>query len=324
MTDQATRIVPAGWYEDPASTAHVRWWNGMAWTEHTTVRPTASPQPDPTPVAAVVEDVVAAPGIDDTATADRIAEVRELERQYGIGTAEHGVIAPDTEADLRAAAEPEIYRPSWRDEGEVEEPRRHRRARRRATASSWLIALWPVFTLVTLIVAGYLYIYVSAEPRLVGIPVILGVVIVPLLLTIVWAMADARKLKQFGHQPASPAFALLGPLVYLIARRTRVRGNGPLVTLLVLTLLAVGGPVAAWYTDVAAPVVTALKIQQTVSEALIGSGTVRSVSCPIFIESTTPGTLYTCDAVLPDGTSHAVWVSIDTTDGEFSYSLSLR
>lgn len=39
MTDQATRVVPAGWYEDPSDAAQVRWWNGIAWTDHTQAKP---------------------------------------------------------------------------------------------------------------------------------------------------------------------------------------------------------------------------------------------------------------------------------------------
>lgn len=39
MTDQATRVVPAGWYEDPSDASQVRWWNGIAWTDHTQPKP---------------------------------------------------------------------------------------------------------------------------------------------------------------------------------------------------------------------------------------------------------------------------------------------
>jgi hypothetical protein len=39
VTDQATRVVPAGWYEDPSDPAQVRWWNGINWTDHTQAKP---------------------------------------------------------------------------------------------------------------------------------------------------------------------------------------------------------------------------------------------------------------------------------------------
>jgi hypothetical protein len=57
MTDQMTRVVPAGWYDDPKSSEHVRWWNGLGWTDHVEVKPTApaaqpaaaAPAPEPAP-----------------------------------------------------------------------------------------------------------------------------------------------------------------------------------------------------------------------------------------------------------------------------------
>jgi len=33
------KVVPAGWYDDPASRRKVRWWNGVAWTEHVATKP---------------------------------------------------------------------------------------------------------------------------------------------------------------------------------------------------------------------------------------------------------------------------------------------
>ncbi|PKQ25616.1 MAG: hypothetical protein CVT64_09355 [Actinobacteria bacterium HGW-Actinobacteria-4] len=37
---------PAAWYPDPTNPAHLRYWNGMSWTEHTA--PAGSSQPPPT------------------------------------------------------------------------------------------------------------------------------------------------------------------------------------------------------------------------------------------------------------------------------------
>jgi len=33
------KVIPAGWYDDPADRRLVRWWNGIAWTEHTAEKP---------------------------------------------------------------------------------------------------------------------------------------------------------------------------------------------------------------------------------------------------------------------------------------------
>lgn len=349
MTDQAIRVVPAGWYEDPASSAHVRWWNGLAWTEHTTLKPTEPPRPQ------VVQQQVAqqpaqptyldtysqrGQGLGQTAdgtvttstgsvhtaeTLARIAEARELERQYGISTAEHDVIVQAATAGAAEEAQSQAY--------EGERTRAARRALeaeyedvddRTSTASSWFIALWPLLTVVAAVVAAYVYFYVTPEPTVAGIPVVAGVLVVPYLLTLIWAAADARTLRQRGHRPASAALALLGPLVYLIARRARVRGVGPLVTLILLTLAVVGGPVAAYMTGAAAPATKALEIQQAIRADLVGSGQLASVTCPVFVESLTAGSLYTCNGTTPDGAAKRVWVSIEDRDGAFAYALDVR
>ncbi|WBU38379.1 DUF2510 domain-containing protein [Homoserinibacter sp. YIM 151385] len=38
-----TRVVPAGWYDDPESSENVRWWNGLGWTEHVERKPETAP-----------------------------------------------------------------------------------------------------------------------------------------------------------------------------------------------------------------------------------------------------------------------------------------
>lgn len=340
MTDQATRVVPAGWYEDPASSAHVRWWNGLAWTEHTALKPTPTPVAQPETAThndgfgsgrygdgyASQEQVTTATG--STATPEtlaRIAEARELERQYGISTAENDIIMQAAQGDASysganygGASTGSDYRP-WNaePEPEYEEPGTN-------TASAWFIALWPLLTLAAAATAAYLAFYVMPEPSVAGIPVVAAIAIVPTLLTLLWAATDARKLRLNGYRPASPALAVLGPLVYLIGRRVRVPGSGPLALLLVLTVIAVGAPVAAYLTGSAVPVTKALEIQQTVQADLVGNGVLASVSCPVFIESLDLGSLYSCNGVLPDGGEKLVWVSIDTEDGKFSYALALR
>jgi hypothetical protein len=370
LTDQATRVVPAGWYEDPASSAHVRWWNGLAWTEHTTLKPTPTPRPQPMTAsygdygdgfgdqrygdgfaqgahgrrssgqaetaqgpdgqaAQAAEQVTTSTGSTQTPeTLARIAEARELERQYGISTAEHDIIMRNAisgevsdgflTGEASRSSGDDGYRP-WNaePEPEYEEPGT-------ATASVWFIALWPLLTLAAAAAAAYLAFYVAPAPAIAGIPVVAAVALVPTLLTIVWALTDARKLRTLGHRPASPALALLGPLVYLIGRRTRVNGTGPLVTLIVLTLLAVGAPAAAFLTGSAVSVTKALEIQQAVQQKYVASGELVSVSCPVFVEDLTRGSLYTCDGVLPDGSAKLVWVSIDTTDGAFTTALAVK
>lgn len=45
---RASAPAPA-WYEDPYDAAHVRWWNGQAWTTAVREHPAAGPSPPPTP-----------------------------------------------------------------------------------------------------------------------------------------------------------------------------------------------------------------------------------------------------------------------------------
>jgi hypothetical protein len=271
-------------------------------------------------------------------TAARIAEARALERQYGISTEEHDVIVRSATEGSTQDADGGQYgsqygsahtdtgntgtrrTSNYHGEADVREPAQ----RRTATASSWFIALYPILTLVAAIAAAYYYFYVSPEPTIAGIPAVAGLLLVPYLLCLIWAIADAVRLKSFGHKPASGAFAILGPLVYLIARRARVKGVGPLIALIVLTLAAVAVPAAAVYTGAAAPVTKALEIQQTIRTDLVGSGRLASVTCPIFVESITPGKFYTCDGTLADGTAKTVWVSIDTSAGGYSYALAIK
>jgi hypothetical protein len=364
LTDQATRVVPAGWYEDPASSAHVRWWNGLAWTEHTTLKPTPTPRPQPmvasygdygdgfgdrrygdgftqqqrdaqaaaqaqqavaAAAAAGAADQVTSTGSVHTAeTLARIAEARELERQYGISTAEHDIImraATETDATVDTRSSVPVadgYR-AWNaePEPEPEEPSTQ-------TASAWFIALWPLLTLAAAAAAAYLAFYVAPTPAVAGMPVVAAVVLVPSLLTLLWASMDARRLRSLEHRPASPALALLGPLVYLIGRRTRVSGSGPLVVLIVLTLLAAAAVAAPIVTGAAVTVTKALEIQQAVQAKYVASGELLSVSCEPFVEDLSQGTIYTCDGVLPDGTAKLVYVSIDSAEGDFSTALSVR
>ena len=62
MTDQATRVVAAGWYDDPQDPRMVRWWNGLGWTTHVEPKPERAPEPAPVVVQAPVQP--ARPAID--------------------------------------------------------------------------------------------------------------------------------------------------------------------------------------------------------------------------------------------------------------------
>ena len=349
MTDQATRVVPAGWYQDPARSEQVRWWNGLAWTEHVREKPTVAASPSSeasanTVIVAAASSSTTSSGSTGTvtetdSTADRIAAARELERQFGIGTSENeiitgatalgygaGVATRSTELDTTARSNVTPIAPTTplnpaAQQAAAAAGRRRAGVRapaRTSTGSVWLVALTPLLTLVLVIVAAYIYFYVAATPIVFGVALLL-----PYLLGILWALSDGRALKSRGFAAPSPAWALLGALGYLIVRRVRVTGSGPLAMFLVIGVLVLALPAAAYATGQARPLQTALTIQNTITKDYVSSGRAVSINCPPFVDATRAGTLYTCEATLSTGVTKAVWVSIDSDDGQFSYAMAL-
>ena len=92
---------------------------------------------------------------------------------------------------------------------------------------------------------------------------------------------------------------------------------------LIIGALVLAVPTAAYVSGQARPLQTALTIQNTITKDYVSSGHAVSVNCPPFVDATKSGTLYTCQATLATGVTKAVWVSIDGTDGQFSYSMAL-
>ena len=283
VTDQATRVVSAGWYQDPASSAQVRWWNGLAWTEHVREKPTAA--------------------IGQTETHEqRMAAVRDLEQKFAASPSAStpaAATAPATASAARATASTTS-------------------AARGSTLSAWLIALSPLLALVLGLVAAYVSFYLS--PNLVVFAIALAI---PYLLCVLWALGDGRALRDRGFTAPSPAFALLTGLGYLIVRRTRVPGSGPIAMLIVVAVLAFGSLPLASLMGQTQGLTNALNIQRTISTAYISQGKAVSVNCPPFVDAATVGTLYTCDATTATGVHRTIWVSIDGANGKFSYSFGL-
>lgn len=330
VTDQATRVVSAGWYQDPASSVQVRWWNGLAWTEHVREKPTTSPTMGQ---SAVAQGGVADAGTDSSAhigsstqigsaastsslgeTAafaettetheQRIAAVRDLEHQFGIGAVENPLFGSRASGQVATPA-PMLGAATSRS------------AARGSTAAAWMIALSPLLALVVGVVAAYIYLYLFQN-----ILVFVIAVAIPYLLCVLWAFADGRTLRARGFTPPSPALALLTGLGYLIVRRTRVPGSGPIAMLLVVAVLGFGAPLLASGLGATQGLANALNIQRTISADYISHDKAVFVNCPPFVDATTVGSLYTCDATLGTGVHRTIWVSIDG-DGRFSYSFGL-
>jgi len=285
-TQQTTRVVPAGWYQDPADDAKVRWWNGLTWTEHVEMKPTDQ----------------------------RAAEARELERQYGISTGESEIITRRASKTLDARGPATGTIP-------VQGVAAPTRPIRTGTTAAWLLSVTPVLTTVLTAIAGYVYFYVSPTPLVAVAAIVL------VLMSFLWAVGDNRALENRGltGPPAILGIVpLVGPLLYLIARRGRISGSSPLIVWLVLFVVAILAPAALAVTGGAASLTKALEVQRAVHADLVGSGSAISVTCPPILESTATGTVFTCDATLPSGDIGHVWVSFDSDEGHFSWALANR
>ncbi len=294
-TEQATRVVPAGWYQDPANAANVRWWNGITWTDHVELKPADQ----------------------QAAAAGALAlEARAMERQHGITTAENDIImaaAHGTGASDKQSGQPRT--------GTIAIVGPHS-ATSTGTVSSWLLAVTPAIAFVLTLIAGYVFFYVNPTPLVAAVGVVIYV------LGFLWAVGDSRTLATRGITIASPLWSLalpvIGPLLYLINRRRRAPGSTPIIAFLVLLAITAGIPLIGIATGSAATVTKALEVQQAVRADLVDSGAATSVTCPPILESTAAGTVFTCDAVIPSGDTVHVWVSFDNEQGQFSWALANR
>lgn len=257
MTDQATRVVPAGWYEDPSDPDQVRWWNGINWTDHT------QPKPE----------------LDDGET-------------------------PGLEESFAGAA---AVRP-------------RNRIRSTSTAESWIVSFTPAVFAIGLLAAAWAWLYVS--PSLLW-PIV--ALIVTYAVAVAFAMLDRRKLARWEHTPPPFLATLLTAPVYLVIRALRLsRSWGQVVAWVLLMVGLVGLPVAAWFGGALDNVQTAVRIQSEVRDELVGSGQASAVSCPPIADTTTVGSIYSCDVTMTDGSHQVLWVSIDSDAGDYSYAFAIK
>jgi len=322
VTDQATRVVSAGWYQDPASSVQVRWWNGLAWTEHVREKPTTSPGMSQTTGQTMGHAAIDQGGLTGThesslteTSEERIAAVRDLEHQFGIGAVENPLAGRTSTlaSGAGSASMAGSASPSRSASAATMASAAHA-----STASAWMIALSPLLALVVGIAAAYVYLYLFSN-----VIVFVIAVAIPYLLCLLWAFTDARALRSRGYEPPRPLVALLTGLAYLIVRRTRVPGNGAIAMLLVVAALAFGTPLLASALGQTQGLANALNVQRTISADYISHGKAVFVNCPPFVDATTIGSLYTCDATTATGVHRTVWVSIDGDNGKFSYSFAL-
>lgn len=256
MTDQATRVVPAGWYEDPSDAEQVRWWNGINWTDHTQDKPEL--------------------GDDESTSEER----------------------PAVAAAMRA----------------------RNRIRTTSTAESWVVAFTSGVLAVALLTAMWAWLYVG--PSLLWGAIALGVVYA---LSVLFAMLDRRKLTRWGHKPPASITSFLTAPIYLLVRALRLPGSwGQFTACLLLIVGLIGVPAGAWFSGALGGVETAVRIQSEIHADLVGSGQASAVSCPPIADTTTVGSIYSCNVTLADGSEKALWVSIDSDEGDYSYAFAVK
>jgi hypothetical protein len=298
-TEQTTRVVPAGWYQDPADDAKVRWWNGITWTEHVESKPASG--------------AAAAGALAIESSTE--SEVSRLEEQYALGS-------DGTDAMSRRASLSLDHRGPDTGTIPIQGIITPRKAVKTGTTSAMLLAFIPLFSTALSVVAAYVYFYVTPTPLVFAVAVVLWV------LGFLWAVGDSRTLQTRGLPAPSALLALalpiVGPLLYLVVRRARVAGGLPLFTFIGLLLIAVVLPVGLGVAGAVPNITQALKVQSAVSADLVGTGAATSVSCPPIVESTSAGSVFTCTAVLPAGDTVNVWVSFDDDAGNFSWALANR
>ena len=238
MTEQPGFVAPAGWYVDPTTSIHLRWWSGLAWTEHVAPIPEVSATPDDYRTAAP-------PAVVPTRPAACRADER---RQSAHAAADDNVPLPPP--PISRLAPVSAY--GWeREESKTEIAPRWTLPvghsleftaipSRWGSVSVWVIAFAPWMSVVAFFVMLLLE-GIGAQLWLQYAAVSL-----PWLITLAAAQRDVKRLSSWGHRTVAPwAWALLGAPAYLIARTVVLRrnaglGSAPLWVWIANFLLVIG------------------------------------------------------------------------------------
>ena len=301
MTDVPTAVVPAGWHVDPSSPTRMRWWTGDGWSEHTAPLPA---------------DDVEAPAAEGPA-----AEVSPEPKPKPEPEPE-----PEPEPDVHA--EPgygwprqESTRPGVVVAHRVETPGGWDILPSRwSSVSVWIIAFSPFIAFAAAAAASFLLALYGWSWW------ILGAVLLPYLVTIVFAVRDVRRLRIWGHQyVARASWSLLGAPVYLIARAIVTRkhagiGAAPAWAFFLNVLIVAAGCVllAISLRASLAPLVTD-GIEESIAWELSVDGTEHTVDCGT-PDRILPGATLNCTVTDDTGATGALEVRIDNLTDGFSYS----
>jgi hypothetical protein len=191
------------------------------------------------------------------------------------------------------------------------------------TLGAWIIALLPLAQLL----AGLLVVSAAGSGGT-NVGVILGILLLPYFISIPFAIADRRALKQHGYdRPASWLWVLLSGPIYLIARAIRIvmhAGNGfaPILVWGAVVLLEVGSIVAVPGLVISAlPQVFSDQAAQSIEQSATVFGPITSVTCPT-PPATVMGQEFTCTLYrIGSGQTYKVTAALERQNGWISWQV---
>ncbi len=336
MTDTTViRDTPADWYPDPTDDSQWRWWSGAAWTEHVSARVVV-----PAPAVAFAPAAVHPPAVEYRPVAADVAAV-----------ASAGPVAVAPSAPVEAAFDWHIP-----PAAESTDSSRAGSGAAQPTARAWVAPATPASTATPFVWIVAAISVIATLCQLGARQVLgagsgfafaaLGLIILPLLAYVVGVVGDRRRLKAAGFErPASTAWAILGPLPYLIARGIRLRGQGarvwtPLWVFLassIATVVVLAGLIAAGLVsldedssvvsagDTSVPTTTLSLTdqieQQLQAEVLAAGATTVTIDCPATADLS-PGATFSCTSVdsAAPATPGSVVVVMNPDGAGFTYT----
>lgn len=272
MTTTTTLQVPAGWYPDPVTLAasgaatQQRWWDGTAWSTHTT--PFAPPAPSATPASSLAR-VGSAPTTVSPSDSARTAESMPLHSVGGASRTTGSRIAGEVAAAAPFSALSPATASAYSNSGSVGSadtqsdyvPFAHRRSTemleraaqhtsrsnplglRVHTVSIWLIATMPLTQAMVIF-----WVFSSLPPESSSWTRALAVAL-PFVLYAALAGQDTRLLESSGHLRTSHwIIAFATPPLYLAVRGVRVaRATGALPWPLIVWTAVQAGVIGVWW-----------------------------------------------------------------------------
>lgn len=186
MTDSP--LPSPGWYDDPAGSGLLRWWNGNGWTEHLR---SASPEVEEARAVKPVANLPATP------------THRAVENATDFGFSVDGGLASRTYQPMNGFSTTIDATMASMGSG--------------YTVAIWLLAVYPIFSLVGVLILDA--VGADALPN-----AVLNIVVV--VFTFALAYADGQTLKARGLPAPSAFWLLLTVLAYFIARRIVLKRVG--------------------------------------------------------------------------------------------------